>query len=86
MTFATAVPILFASFVHRTNVYWSFIQGIKKKTTFIGAMELVSLRFNRDFTSKYVIATQWYQFHTTDKCVFFLNKAFKKTHTSGWFQ
>ena len=38
-------------------------------------MELVSLRCNRDFTSassyglgwyKYAIATQWYQFHTTD--------------------
>ena len=47
----------------------------KKKTTFIGGMELVSLRCNRDFTSasssglgwyKYAIATQWYQFHTTD--------------------
>ena len=47
----------------------------KKKTTFIGGMEQVSLRCNRDFTSassyglgwcKYAIATQWYQFHTTD--------------------
>ena len=47
----------------------------KKKTTFIGGMELVSLHCNRDFTSassyglgwyKYAIATQWYQFHTTD--------------------
>ena len=47
----------------------------KKKTTFIGGMELVSLRCNRDFTSassyglgwyKCAIATQWYQFHTTD--------------------
>ena len=39
----------------------------KKKTTFIGGMELVSLRCNRDFTSyEYAIATQWYQFHTTD--------------------
>ena len=47
----------------------------KKKTTFIGGMELASLRCNRNFTSassyglgwyKYAIATQWYQFHTTD--------------------
>ena len=46
----------------------------KKKTTFIGGMELVSLRCNREITSassyglgwyKYAIATQWYQFHTT---------------------
>ena len=53
----------------------------KKKTTFIGGMELVSLRCNHDFTSassyrlgwyKYAIATQWYQFHTTDKCGFLL--------------
>ena len=54
----------------------------KKKTTFIGGMELVSLRCNRDFTSassyrlgwyKYAIATQWYQFHTTDAWWFSLN-------------
>ena len=32
MTFATAVPILFTSFVYRTNVYWSVIHGIKRKT------------------------------------------------------
>ena len=47
----------------------------KKKTTFIGGMELVSLCCNREFTPassywlgwyKYAIATQWYQFHTTD--------------------
>ena len=31
MTFATAVPILFTSFVYRTNVYWSVIHGIKRK-------------------------------------------------------
>ena len=31
MTFATAVPILFTSFVYRTNLYWSFIHGIKRK-------------------------------------------------------
>ena len=31
MNFVTAVPILFTSFVHRTNVYWSVIQGIKRK-------------------------------------------------------
>ena len=31
MTFATAVPILFTSFVNRTNVYWSVIHGIKRK-------------------------------------------------------
>ena len=31
MTFATAVPISFTSFVYRTNVYWSVIPGIKRK-------------------------------------------------------
>ena len=31
MTFATAVHILFTSFVYRTNVYWSVIHGIKRK-------------------------------------------------------
>ena len=51
-----------------------------KKTTFIGGMEMVSLRCNRDFTSassygryKYAIATQWYQFHTTDAWWFSLS-------------
>ena len=32
MTFATAVPILFTSFVYRTNVYWSVFHGIKRKS------------------------------------------------------
>ena len=67
--------ILFTSFVYNTNVYWWVFHGIRKKTTFIGGMELVSLPCNRDFTSassygigwyKYAIATQWYQFYTTD--------------------
>ena len=31
MTSATAVPILFTSFLYRTNVYWSVIHGIKRK-------------------------------------------------------
>ena len=31
MTFATAVHILFTSFVYRTNVYWSVIHGIKRR-------------------------------------------------------
>ena len=31
MTFAPAVPILFTSFVYRTNVYWSVIHDIKRK-------------------------------------------------------
>ena len=31
MTFVTAVPIPFTSFVYRTNVYWSVIHGIKRK-------------------------------------------------------
>ena len=31
MTFATAVPISFTSFVYRTNVHWSVIHGIKRK-------------------------------------------------------
>ena len=31
MTFATAVPILFISFVYRTHVYWSVIHGIKRE-------------------------------------------------------
>ena len=65
----------FIYFVYRTNVYWSVIHGIKRKNTFIGGMELVSHRCNREFTSassyglvryKYAMATQWYQFHTTD--------------------
>ena len=30
MTFVTTVPILFTSFVYRTNVYWSVIYGIKR--------------------------------------------------------
>ena len=59
------------------------------KTTFIGGMELVSLRCNRDFTSassyglswyKYAIATQWYQFHTTDAWWFSLNISTLLTH------
>ena len=63
-----SVPILVTSFVYRTNVYWSVIHGIS-------VMELVSLRWNHDFTSassygqdlyRYAIATQWYEFHTTD--------------------
>ena len=31
MTFATAVPVLFTSFVYCTNMYWSVIHGIKRK-------------------------------------------------------
>ena len=31
MTFATAVPISFTSFVYGTNVFWSVIHGIKRK-------------------------------------------------------
>ena len=31
MTFATAVPILFTSFVYRTNVNWSVIHSIKRE-------------------------------------------------------
>ena len=31
MTYATAVPISFTSFVYHTNVYWSVIHGIKRK-------------------------------------------------------
>ena len=46
MTFATVVPFLFISFVYSTNVYWLVIHGIKKNS-FIGGMELVSLRCNR---------------------------------------
>ena len=50
-------------------------------------MELVSLRCNRDFTSassyglgwyKYAIATQWYQFHTTDAWWFSLSIILKR--------
>ena len=82
MTFATAVYILFTSFVYRTNVYWSVIYGIKRKPPYIGGMEPVSLRCNNELTSassyglgwyKYAIATQWYQFHTTDVWWFSLN-------------
>ena len=32
MTFATAVHISFSSFVYRTNVFWSVIHGIKRKS------------------------------------------------------
>ena len=55
-------------------------------------MELVSLRCNRDFTSassyglgwyKYAIATQWYQFHTTDAWWFSLNPASTWSKMSG---
>ena len=51
----------------------------KRKPPCIGGMELVSLSCNRVFISaesvgrgwcKIVIATKWYQFHTTDKCGF----------------
>ena len=31
MTLATAVPVLFTSFVYCTNMYWSVIHGIKRK-------------------------------------------------------
>ena len=31
LTFATAVPILFTSFMYNTKVYWSVIHGIKRK-------------------------------------------------------
>ena len=62
-------------------MYWSVIHGIKRGL-FIGGMELVSLRCNCDFTTassyglgwyKYAIATQWYQFHTTDAWWFSLS-------------
>ena len=65
----------------------------KKKTTFIGGMELVSLCCNRDFTSassyglgwyKYAIASQWYQFHTTDAWWFFLNICIYSYISSFW--
>ena len=53
----------------------------KIKLPCIGGVELVSLSGNRVFISaeskgrggcKIAIATKWYQFHTTDKCGFFL--------------
>ena len=43
--------------------------GNKRKPPCIGGMELVSLSCNR-VLCKFAIATQWYQFHTTDKCGF----------------
>ena len=54
----------------------------KKKTTFIVGMELVSLRCDREFTPsesiglgwyRYAIATQWFQFHTTNAWSFKIN-------------
>ena len=66
------------------NVYLSVIHGMKKKTIVIEGVEMVLLRCNRDFTSassyglcwyKYAIATQWYQFHTTDAVWFSLRIA-----------
>ena len=62
MTFATAVYILFTSFVYRTNVYWSVIHDIKKKTTFIGGLEMVSLSCNREFTSASSFGLGWYKY------------------------
>ena len=80
MTFATAVLILFTMCI--AQIVLVGYSRHKKKTKFIGGMELVSLRCNRDFTSassyglgwyKYAFATQWYQFHTTDAWWFSLN-------------
>ena len=62
MTFGTAVPILFTSFVYRTNVWLVGYSRHKKKTTFIGGMELVSLRCNRDFTSASSYGLGWYKY------------------------
>ena len=58
-------------------------------------MELVSLRCNRDFTSassyglgwyKYAIATQWYQFHTTDAWWFSLKMCKHIEAETKWSQ
>ena len=70
MTFATVVPILFTSFVFRTNAYWSVIHGIKRKPhlsvvwNWYHFVAIAILHINTWY--KYAIATQWYQFHTTD--------------------
>ena len=57
-------------------------------------MELVSLRYNRDFTSassyglgwfKYAIATQWYQFHTTDAWFSLMMEDIKKVNLKNVF-
>ena len=66
MTFATTVPILFTSFLYLTNVYRSVIHGIKRKSH-------LSVVCNWYHWYEYAIATQWYQFHTTDAWWFSLN-------------
>ena len=72
MNFATAVPILFTSFVYRTNVYWLVIHDIKRKphlSVLWNWYHFVAIAI----LHKYAIATQWYQFHTTDAWWFSLN-------------
>ena len=69
----------FLSMSDRHFQYWRLYIYIKRKPSCINGMELVSLSLNRVFISaesvgrgwcKIAIATQWYQFHTTDKCGF----------------
>ena len=83
--FWTGVYISFNNSLHVTrnnetkNWYGSQLYYNKRKPPCIGGIELVSLSCNRVFISaesvgrgwcKFVIATTWYQFHTTDKCGF----------------
>ena len=74
LTFATAVPILFTSFVYRINVYWSVIHGIKRKphlSVVWNWYHFVAIAI----LHQYAIATQWYQFHTTDAWWFSLRSS-----------
>ena len=77
------MPILFLSFVYRTNVYWAVIHGIRRKPYLsvvwnwyhfvaIAILHQPVLR-NGLVWYKYAIATEWYQFHTTDAWWFSLN-------------
>ena len=46
MTFATAVPILFSSFVYRTNVYWSVIHGMADRPFWQDILEIRTMLVN----------------------------------------
>ena len=59
MTFATAVPVLFTSFVYCTSMYWSVIHGIKRKPH-------LSVAWNWYHFVAIAILHQPSPFHTTD--------------------
>ena len=86
---------LFTSFVYRTNVYRSVIHGIKRKphlSLVWNWYHFVAIASYGLGWYKYAIATQWYQFHTTDAWWFSLNTIWcdmiqdmmKDTHYTIW--